>query len=67
MGAKQSNADDFTQQITQKNSIIGLEGKCFSCSGYPATTISAFKMACLAYHPSSIKIDTKEYKREELL
>lgn len=24
-------------------------------------------MACLAYHPSAIRIDAKEYKREELL
>lgn len=24
-------------------------------------------MACLTYNPSSIKIDSKEYKREELL
>jgi len=24
-------------------------------------------MACLTYNPSSIKIDNKEYKREELL
>ena len=50
-----------------KNSIIELEKKCFSCCGYPASSLSAFKMACLAYNPSTIIIDTKEYKREELL
>jgi hypothetical protein len=44
-----------------------LDKKCFSCCGYPASTLSAFKMACLTYNPSPIKIDNREYKREELL
>lgn len=51
----------------QKNSIIELNDKCFSCCGYPASVLSSFKMACLAYHPSGIVIDGKEYKREDVL
>lgn len=46
-----------------KNSILELDKKCFSCCGYPASTLSAFKMACLTYNPSGIRIDNKEYKR----
>ena len=53
--------------MREKNSIVELEKKYFSCCGYPASTLSAFKMACLTYNPSPIRIDTKEYKREELL
>lgn len=56
--------DENGQQIKeQRNSVVALDGNCFSCNGYPATTLTAFKMACLAYHPSSIRIDAKEYKR----
>lgn len=60
--------DQTAQQLKyQRNSVVALDGKCFSCNGYPATTLTAFKMACLAYNPSMIRIDAKEYKREELL
>ena len=50
-------------QYKAKNSILQLQKKCFSCCGFPATTISAFKMACLAYSPSEIIIDSVQYKR----
>ena len=46
-----------------KNSILQLEKKCFSCCGFPATSLSAFKMACLAYSPSPIVIDSNQYRR----
>ena len=65
MGVQENNGD--TLQPRDKNSILELDKKCFSCCGYPASTLSAFKMACLTYNPSPIRIDTKEYKREELL
>ena len=65
-GVSISNAgNNYHQQ--QKNSIIELNDKCFSCCGYPASVLSSFKMACLAYHPSGIVIDGKEYKREDVL
>ena len=51
----------------QRSSIIDLDDKCFSCCGYPASVLSSFKMACLAYHPSGIVIDGKEYRREDVL
>lgn len=59
-----NNVNNYHQQ---KNSIIELNDKCFSCCGYPASVLSSFKMACLAYHPSGIVIDGKEYKREDVL
>ena len=51
----------------QKNSVVEINDKCFSCCGYPASVLSSFKMACLAYHPSNIVIDAKEYRREDVL
>lgn len=61
------NSEDSMMANRNKNSIVELDKKCFSCCGFPASTLSAFKMACLAYNPSSITIDSREYKREELL
>jgi hypothetical protein len=66
MGVMENNNDHPTGS-NSKNSILELDKKCFSCCGYPASTLSAFKMACLTYNPSGIRIDNKEYKREELL
>ena len=66
MGVSENNSED-AGGARQKNSIIELDKKCFSCCGFPASTLSAFKMACLAYNPSSITIDAKDYRREELL
>lgn len=63
----QENSGDNPAATKEKNSILELQRKCFSCCGYPASTLSAFKMACLTYNPSPIKIDNREYKREELL
>lgn len=66
MGVSENNSEDVPN-IKSKNSIVELDKKCFSCCGFPASTLSAFKMACLAYNPSSIIIDSREYRREELL
>ena len=66
MGVMGNNSDS-PGALKDRNSILELDKKCFSCCGYPASTLSAFKMACLTYNPSSIKIDSKDYKREELL
>lgn len=46
---------------------INLDPKCFGCSGFPASTLSAFKMACLAYNPSNVLVEGKAYRREEIL
>lgn len=55
---------ETTKGFKEKNeSTLGLDSKCLGCSGYPASTLSAFKMACLAYNPSSITVDGNVYKR----
>lgn len=66
MGVSENNSEEVSVN-RPRNSIIELDKKCFSCCGFPASTLSAFKMACLAYNPSSITIDSKDYRREELL
>ena len=53
------NSEEANVASRNRNSIIEVDKKCFSCCGYPASTLSAFKMACLAYNPSSIFIDSK--------
>lgn len=42
-----------------KNSIVEIDKNCYSCCGFPASALSSFKMACLAYHPSHIVINQK--------
>lgn len=62
-GLKQQFVEE-PEDEERKKPIVNLQRDCFSCNGYPASTISAFKMACLAYTPSSIMLDSKEYRRE---
>jgi hypothetical protein len=57
MGTKEVGSEEMA--VKEKNSVVAIDAKCFSCNGYPATTLTAFKMACLAYHPSVIRIDSK--------
>ncbi len=58
MGLKETWAGAKTLELSQQ---------CLSCSGYPASVISAFKMACLHYKPSNINIDSQEYSRNEIM
>ena len=47
---------------------IQLDEKCLSCSnGNSGLVNQAFKMACLAYNPSEIRIEEKIFTREEIL
>jgi hypothetical protein len=70
MGVKETfNEDNSGQQVPGVNrpatnntiprKIVDFNPKCFSCCGYPASTIAAFKMACLTYNPSEIIIENK--------
>ena len=49
-----------------KNASLKLDPNCLSCSGGANQLISNFKMACLAYHPSTVSYRSQEYKREQL-
>lgn len=73
LGVKESFHEESSQgqqnrpaQVINRK-IVDFNPQCFSCCGYPASTIAAFKMACLTYNPSDITIEDKEYKREEIL
>lgn len=48
---------------------IRLDEKCMTCSDPGSSSVlnQAFKMACLAYNPSQIRIQDKEYSREQIL
>lgn len=54
---------DRNDKNDKNTSAIALDSKCLGCSGYPASTLSAFKMACLAYNPSNISVDGQIYRR----
>ena len=40
-----------------RDKIIDFKKECFSCCGFPASTMAAFKMACLTYAPSMIHLE----------
>ena len=45
-----------------------LDPNCINCDNKTSTIIQqAFKMACLTYNPSQIKIDEQLFSREEIL
>jgi hypothetical protein len=47
---------------------IQLDQNCLNCDGKTAGIIQkAFKMACLTYNPSQIRIDDQMFSREEIL
>eukprot|EP00347_Sterkiella_histriomuscorum_P022302 403330961 len=50
---------------TKKN-LLQLDPKCLSCSGQGSTLISTFKMACLAYAPTTVIYRNIEFTRPQL-
>jgi chromosome segregation ATPase len=46
---------------------ISIDKQCLSCSGQPNFVTSAYKIACLAYSPTSIVFKNTVYERFELL
>jgi len=47
---------------------IQLDPSCLNCDSRTAGTVQkAFKIACLTYNPSQIKIDDQMFSREEIL
>ena len=46
---------------------ISLKADCMSCSGQNPVVMTAFKMACLNYSPSSIKYRHRTYSRKQLI
>lgn len=65
--ALKGNAVNNAEKI---NSTIQLDPNCISCNNDQKTmnfVQQAFKMACLTYNPSEIKIDDQFFSREEIL
>merc|ERR1719215_2332436 len=46
---------------------ISVDQRCLSCSGQARTVLSAFKVACLQYSPSTVNYDDRDHTRHELL
>jgi hypothetical protein len=61
MGYKENTRD------TMKPKIISIEKTCLSCTSQSSVVLSAFKMACLQYQPSSVSYNRQPYNRKELL
>jgi hypothetical protein len=67
-GIKESFNDqpnpEMMQEVRPPSRVVDIKKECFSCCGFPASTMAAFKMACLTYAPSPITLEHKEYRRE---
>lgn len=61
MGYKENIRD------TMKSKIISIDKTCLSCTSQSSVVLSAFKMACLQYQPSSVSYNRQPYNRKELL
>lgn len=57
----------YAETKGQKQSYISLKSDCLSCSGQNPLIMTAFKMACLNYSPSSVKYRHKTYTRKQLI
>jgi hypothetical protein len=47
--------------------VVSIDKQCLSCTGQASVVINAFKIACLAYAPSSITYKECLFTRKELL
>ncbi|OMJ68755.1 hypothetical protein SteCoe_33696 [Stentor coeruleus] len=55
------------KQKKQQNAVVSIDKRCLSCTGQSSSIISAFKLACLAYEPSSVMYHDKKFTRNEML
>jgi hypothetical protein len=47
-------SNEVSTNNNNKKNLLAIDPKCLSCSGQGSTLISTFKMACLAYAPTSV-------------
>ena len=66
LGCKESVSPHRRNQSTPPPTI-SLEKQCLSCTTPATVALSAFKIACLAYTPSSVVYQRSEFTRKELL
>lgn len=65
MGYKDAKAGKLQQRSNKP--IISIEKQCLSCAGQSSVVLNAFKIACLAYAPSSIIFEGETYQRKEII
>ena len=65
-GVKQSKHSS-NRSFSMSKASITIDKQCISCSGQPNFVTSAFKMACLAYSPTSVLFKDTVYERSELI
>lgn len=65
-GVKESKHNSNKSVNVSKPSVI-IDTKCLSCSGQPNFITNAFKLACLAYAPTSVVFKDIIYERSELI
>jgi hypothetical protein len=58
---------EYNQETGAENVSIKLNKQCLSCSGNASVVLNAFKIACLAYSPSTVGYRAKVFSREFLL
>ena len=62
MGQKESKL-----KANLKKPVISFDKNCMSCTGEKPIIQSLFKMACLAYAPSSVNYSKQDFTRKELI
>lgn len=56
-----------SERQPKKRGTLALDPTCLSCTKMQSDIIKKFKIACLAYAPSSIVFRNIEFKREQLM
>lgn len=56
-----------SRSVSLSKPSISIDKQCLSCSGQPNFVTSAFKLACLAYSPTSVIFKDIVYERSEML
>ena len=56
-----------SRSISLSKPSITIDKQCLSCSGQPNFVTTAFKIACLAYSPTSVVFKETVYERSEML
>ena len=58
---------DQNKATDAQNASLKLDKQCLTWSGNSAVVLNAFKIACLAYSPSTVAYRESVYQRNDLL
>lgn len=62
-----NNQKGMNEETGAQNAQVKLHKQCLTCSGNAAVVLNAFKIACLAYSPSTVGYRSNIFSREYLL